>query len=110
MMQCDDIFDQKGSYDDYYAEIDFYLKRGQFCYSITYTGFNGSLEEGIVRLSRGGDYLLEGEAVGYALYMKDNIQKMQMQFSPAKCHIWWGTPDENGEYYSDYYLTKGEAA
>ena len=100
---CQGLFYQhsESSSRTYKAEVVFYLKDGDYWFSIDYAGYSGTIRDGELERNEQGEFLFEGESTGSHTNLFTGelmVMDFYIQFGQERMYITWGS--------SEYYLER----
>ena len=102
LIECEGVFvyESERTGNRYTANVAFYLQHGETLCSVEYTGYMGTISDGLVKPLNDEEYLYEAEPKG-DLYGHE--QDFLIQFSPASLHIKWADTE-------DFILSRGDGS
>lgn len=100
MVACEGVFYQHSKYDDYIAEVTFYLQFGECWFDIDYEGYMGSIDENKLYTDGEDGFLFKATTEGFHInFLKQMMTpEFLFRFAPDHMYVEWGS--------SHYYLTR----
>ncbi len=102
LRSCDGRFHYQDQYDDYTADVNFYLEYGTYMLNIDTTIYAGTIADSLVFTINDSEYAFQSNPEGTGRY-SNSSHNLKIMFSPESLDIFWSSSHYTSHYTLDRY-------